>query len=159
MKNKIRNRVINLIGIYQIIAGLIGLSLIFKEHFLFILQHLLTFTLIFGLFTFSVISGIYLLKRQNFSKGINLSLINQGLQLMQFEVLGNGLYYVAGFYLALGFSDTPHFHLDVSYYFFRSACYISFFVDSNEITLTLNFVALSILVALCYFNNQLRNDK
>lgn len=151
---------IKIIGVYQIIGGLFGLTLIFRQSFSYIFWNFIYFVFIFGLFAFSIISGIYLLKTKSLLKGIKYSIVNQALQLIQFEILGLGLYYVAGFYLALGFSDTPQLHLITDYSIFKSSCYLSFFRESNEITLSINVAAIMLLTYLIYLNNPLRiNNK
>jgi len=151
---------IKIIGVYQIIGGLFGLTLIFRQSFSYIFWNFLYFVFIFGLFVFSIISGIYLLKAKLLLKGIKYSIVNQALQLIQFEIIGLGLYYVAGFYLAFGFSNTPQPHLIIDYSIFKSSCYLSFFRESNEITLSINVVAITLLVYLIYLINPLRvNNK
>lgn len=157
---KITNKIlIAIIGIYQIIGGLFGLTLIFRLSFSYIFWNFLYFVFIFGLFVFSIISGIYLLQTKFLPKGIKYSIVNQALQLIQFEIFGLGLYYVAGFYLAFGFSDTPKLHLITDYSIFKSSCYLSFFRESNEIILSINFAAIVLLAYLIYLNNTIKANK
>jgi len=153
-KLRLNKTLIIVLGIYQIAGGIFGLSAVFGQSLLYILGNLLSFAIIIGLFIYSLICGIYLITYQQPGLGIKLSFINQYLQLLQFEILGNGIYYVAGCYLSLGFSDTPQLHLVSEHSIFRSSCFISFLVDSNEITLSLNIAAIIILFCLNYLNKQ-----
>lgn len=142
-----------LIGICQLAGGLIGLILVFKSSPFYVLKNLLSFVIIISIFIYSTYCGIKLIRGKQLLNGIKHSLINQYLQLLQFEIFGYGLYYVSGFYLALGFSDTPQLHLKTQASIFNSSCYISHLKNSNEITLSLNIVALLVLVFLNYVIN------
>jgi hypothetical protein len=137
-------------GIYQIAGGLLGLQAVFQQSIGFVLVHLFSFTIVIGLFIFSITSGIYLLRFKNLVKGLKLSLINQTLQLVQFEILGNGLYFVAGSYVALKFTFMPSFSLSLDYSLFRSFCFINYLVDSNLIFVSLNLISASLLIYLRY---------
>ncbi len=159
MKNRIINASFIFIGIYQVFAGIFGLSAVFKQSLLFIFQHFLGYVLVIGFFVYSIICGIYLFKSSNLKRGVKLSIINQALQLLQFEVLGNGLYYVAGSYFAIGFSDAPKYHVLLDYSLFRSSCYLSFLTESNEITIALNVVAFIFLAFLFYLNKMQSTDE
>ena len=100
-----------------------------------------------GLFLFSIISGLYLFgKRKN--KGVSLSIVNQALQLLQFNILGFGFHYVAGCYLGVGFTDTPELQFLFRDSLFRSSCFINFKTNDYEISIVLNLVALLLIVFL-----------
>lgn len=150
IKKRISKLGIGLLGIYQIAGGLFGLQAVFKQSITFIFIHLFSFAIIIGLFVFSISCGIFLLQNKNITKGIKLSLINQTFQLIQFEILGNGLYYVAGSYVALKFTIIPNFSLSLDYSLFRSYCFISFLVDSNLIYVSVNIIS-AILISYLLF--------
>ena len=136
-----------LLGTYQLFSGLFGYYLVFQQSFRYILSNILIFVFIIGLFTYSIVSGCYLFGK-NKLKGLNLSIINQALQLIQIAVLGFGFYYVAGLYLGIGFSDTPDFHFIFRDSLFQSSCYITLRASSDEISLVFNIVSLLLLLLL-----------
>lgn len=141
------------LGICQLAGGLIGLILVFKSSPFYVLKNVLSFVIIISIFIYSIYCGIKLIRGKQLLSGIKHSLINQYLQLIQFEIFGYGLYYVSGCYLALGFSDTPKLHLITHASIFNSSCYISFLRNSNEITLSINIISLLIIIFLNYVAN------
>lgn len=136
-----------ILGLYQIFGGIFGYYLVFQQSFSYIISNILIFIFIIGLFTYSIVSGCYLFGR-NKLKGLNLSIINQALQLVQIAILGFGFYYVAGFYLGFGFSDTPDLHFIYRDSLFQSSCYITLKASSAEISLVFNIVSLLLLLLL-----------
>lgn len=147
MQDKLKILFFRFLGIYQIAGGLFGYYLVFQEEIIYVLSKFVYFILILIGFSFSIICGIVLLGR-NIKKGLKFSLINQFFQLFQFELLGYGIYYVAGSYISVGFSDSPTFHILYDSSLFRSAFYISLFLNKNEITISLNIVALFIIIII-----------
>lgn len=117
------------------------------------LKNLIYFVFIIAIFIYSIICGIKLIQGKQLTQGLKHSLINQYLQLIQFETFGNGIYYVTGGCFGLGFSDTPNLHLISNFYIFESSCFFSFLADSDEITLSINLVALIIIIFLNYIVN------
>jgi hypothetical protein len=158
MKVKKINRIIIIVlGTYQLTGGLYGLQAVFQQSISLIFKNLFPFTIIIGLFVYSIICGSYLLFNNGLRKGIKLSLINQILQMIRFEIFGNGFYYIAGSYLALRLNILPVFGLSLDYSLFRSYCFIDFLVNSNTLFIAINIISLSILLYLSYllkyFNN------
>ena len=104
----IRKLYFRLLSFYQIIGGFLGIILIVWA--LISLSQVQTkgnmFILIGAaflpmlLYIFSVLCGIVLLKNKN--KGINLSLINQLLQVVNISNYGFGFKYISGFYMTGG---------------------------------------------------------
>lgn len=135
------------LGGFQVLAGVFGFYLVFQQPLMYILRNFLIFAVIMGLFLFSIISGLHLFGKRK-KKGIKLSLTNQILQLLQFNVLGFGFYYVAGPYLGVGFTDTPKMQFLFTDSLFRSSCFINFKTTNNEISVVLNLVALVLVVFL-----------
>lgn len=139
-------------GSYQVLAGIFGFYLVFQQPFIYILRNFLIFAVIMGLFLFSIICGLYLFGKRK-RKGIKLSLTNQILQLLQFNVLGFGFYYVAGLYLGVGFTDIPKIQFLFADSLFRSSCFINFKTTNNEISIVLNLVALVLVIFLYKLKN------
>ena len=77
MMTKTNKTLIKIIGVYQIIGGLFGLTSIFRQPMLYVFWNFIFFVFIFCLFVFSIISGIYLLKAKYLRKGIKYSIVNQ----------------------------------------------------------------------------------
>lgn len=155
MKNikKISRILALFIGILQVFGGLLGFTAIFRLPLSYIFWNFVYIVIMFGFFVFSIISGIYLIKDNTFKKGIKLSIINQSIQILQFQVLGLGLYYVAGPYIGLGFIDTPNLHFITDFAIFRSYSSISLFSKSDEISLSFNLAAIIIVLFLFYIDD------
>lgn len=97
------------IGIYQIVGGMfLILSSLFISPF-----QLKTITLIFLalLASFSIIAGYLLLKEKK--NGILLSVINQALQIIKFQIFSYGFKYYTPLYLGLVITDELSFGLDI----------------------------------------------
>jgi hypothetical protein len=91
------------LGIYQIAGGVVGFGLTFfiiasLQAFPIVLVFLLL--IILGLYAHSVYCGILLLK--NDSSGLNHSLANQCLQVLNFSIPGFTFLYVSGCYFTIG---------------------------------------------------------
>lgn len=99
---------IKALGIYQIVGGIIGIILIIyfagKASILNIPILKITF-LFLALYSFSTYSG-FLLLNKNYTKGFNLSILNQVLQIISFSVLGFTFQYASGIYLSFGLNLT-----------------------------------------------------
>ncbi len=147
--NRIRvNRIIIwIIGIYQILGGLLGLIISFKQGIILAFNHFIYFVIIVLFFSFGIYSGLLLLTKR-IKKGLDLSKINQFLQVAQFKIIGNGIEYVAGIYFAIGFSDTPSLNFQYKFAAYKSSCFISLLTDDNEIKVMVNIIAIIILVYL-----------
>lgn len=97
---------VKVISWIQIIGGIIGLGLIAK-----VLLNtetingvmLLIFLTGLSLFIFSIYARTQLLSRDNKKLGITLSILNQVLQLIQWNILGYGLSYSSGAEVLIGF--------------------------------------------------------
>jgi hypothetical protein len=146
-KNFTSKYILWVLGCYQTLAGIFGYYLVFQQPFMYIFGNFLFFSIIIGLFSFSIISGLYLFQGQK-EKGIHMSLINQILQLVQFKILGFGVFFVAGSYIGVGFTDTPELHFLYNGSLFQSSCFIDFKTNDSEISIVLNLVALSLVVFL-----------
>lgn len=99
---------ISIFGIYQILGGILGiaLSIYFPIKANFFNATVLRITLfVLSLYSFSVYCGFLLLKK-DYSKGFNLSIINQALQIITFSVLGVTFQYTSGIFLYFGLNLT-----------------------------------------------------
>lgn len=100
-----------ILALYEIIGGFVGISLtiyiIFKLNaFPFLLVCM--FFIAFGLYIYSIICGIIILK--NLRIGFKLSRINQFLQILNFSVLGYGFNYISGLFIRIGMDLSEPFN-------------------------------------------------
>ncbi len=154
---KINLVLIRLIGVIQILGGLLGLTLTFRQGFGFVFNYFIYFIIITFAFSFGIYCGVILLTK-NISRGINLSIINQFLQVVQFSILGNGIEYVAGIYFAIGFSDTPSFNLQYKFSTYKSSCFLSFMTGDEEIKVMINLIAILFIVYLYKVYSKFEKD-
>ena len=126
---------IKILGLYQLIAGALGiLTFLFFFHTIDLLNVTLN-----GL---SVYSG-YLLLKKDFKKGLNLSIINQSLQIIGVSLLGITFKFIAG--ICLGFyidltSDTiigASVNLNI--------WQMSFSSNTEQIRISLNFIPVILI--------------
>jgi hypothetical protein len=99
MKEIERN--LKILGIYQLISGIFGI-LMCAYFFGSIPFQLLTSV---GMYGFCAYCGFLLLKKQ-YENGLNLSIINQALQIISFGIFGFALKYTSGFYAGFGIDLT-----------------------------------------------------
>jgi hypothetical protein len=144
---KINLLLIRAIGVYQVLFGLLGITVTFRQGIDLISNYFIILIIFVAFFSFSIYSGVVLLTR-NILKGLYFSTINQLLQVVQFSIIGNSFEYVAGIYFALGFSDTPSFNLIYKFAAYKSTCYFSLFMSNDEIKVMVNLIALFLVVYL-----------
>ena len=97
-----------------------------------------------------------MLFKQEKLNGINLSLLNQFFQFVQFKLFGFGLDYVSGTYLAIGLTNKPNLSL---YYYqadLRSVFSFSFRGTDNENFILINLIALFIFLMLLYIKKKFK---
>ncbi len=105
---------LSILAINQIIGGVIGIILT-----IYIMTTAVTFSLllitilivIFGLYSYSILCGVLILKTP--LTGLKYSLINQYMQILSFSILGYGFKYLCGLYFLLEFDlgNLPSFQL------------------------------------------------
>jgi hypothetical protein len=133
-----------IIGVHQIIGGLIGLFLASNIDFDQFLSHLFLYLIIIGLFVFSIYCGLDLLI--NKTRGYKLTLINQYPQLAKIILLGYGYEYYTGLIFIVGFTDTPKFNMFAEIEAaFRSQAYIFMNSRSDEISIIINIIPIIII--------------
>ncbi len=111
MENRIKNSLYALAG-YQIFGGILGIALAGRA-----LPQLESLTagnlslVVFAgiLYVFSIVCGVVLFK--NFRKGLQLSLVNQLLQVLSFAVGSFAYNFVAGFKAGFGIHFAPAWQL------------------------------------------------
>src|SRR3954468_13725250 len=104
------------LAIYQIIGGVLGLIITIWaviEYATFTPFIILLFAIAFVLYIFSLLSG-WLLWNQ-YTAGIQCSLINQYLQIIQFTIGGWAYTYVSGGYFSLGVDLTYSYKILVNF--------------------------------------------
>lgn len=135
---------LKLFGWYQIIGGVAGLLIT-----VWILAHtqqlnglvLILFLIAFGLYGFSTYCGRLLLN-DNYLKGLNLSVINQALQILHFAMLGYAFLYIAGLKLEIGLS-TGHVGIQFNFDFgLLSTWQLSVNSEDRSFILAVNLVAI-----------------
>jgi len=146
-KLRVKKIILWIIGSYQILGGLLGLVVSFNQGIELAKSNPIYFMIVVAFFSFSVYSGALLIFNK-LKLGIELSKLNQFLQVAQFKILGNGIEYVAGSYFAIGFSDTPLLNLQYKVAAYKSSCFISILTSDNEIKFMFNLIAIIILIFL-----------
>ncbi len=146
------------LGIYQIVGGAIGVILIFWA--IINGQQLaglifLVYLFMFLFFTFSIYCGILCLKKNN--SALNLSLINQILQIIGFAMFGFAFQYAAGVYLTAGLDLTEAFN------FTLGAGVSKFDVNINNenqrMEVTFNFIALGLIILIEKLKKQVKEEQ
>ena len=133
------------LGIYQIAGGIVGIGLTI---WLIANQEtvpgffLLLILVALGLNSYSIYCGTLLLKHK--ANGLNHSLINQYLQLINFSILGYGFQYISGVYLSAGVDLTNS--IDFKFNLGISAWQININSDNEVVLINLNFVALYLII-------------
>lgn len=146
MKKRIKNTAVTtkILGWLQIIGGIYGLGLI-----VWLLQKtqtingpvLLIFLTGLSLFIFSIVSGRYLLSKVNLKLGLILTAINFTLQLVTFEINGNGFAYCSGINLMIGIENG----FKIGFGLVNSVFNMSLNTDDTDFILKLNIGAIFII--------------
>ena len=137
--------VLKYFGWYQIAGGVFGIGMILWV----ILQSgvinnltVLIIVLTLAFYSFSIYCGSLLIKGET-GKGINLSIINQILQVFHFSVLGVTYKYVSGVLLAIGIDYTTDFI--VKFDFSLSAIDISYYSNGDDLIVMTNIIPLVLI--------------
>jgi len=146
------------LAIYQIIGGLLGLittTWIIIQFPAFTPFIILLFVVAFGLYIFSLLSG-WLLWNQ-YTAGVQCSLINQYLQIVQFAIGGYAYTYISGGYFSLGIDLTYSYRLLVNFGII-STWQLKAFTQTPIVQLSFNFVAILLVVFLTHVKRDLEDD-
>src|SRR6266498_2281124 len=144
-----------IIGIYQIVGGILGLGLVAT-----ILMRmgnvngpvLLIFLIAIGLYYLSLKSGILIIQNQSQKKGIIFSMVNQIVQFISFAVGGNKYDYVSGIKGRIGFDFTFDLGLNSTFNFSINA-------DDAEYFMYVNVFAILVFIVLIDILKEKRNEK
>jgi hypothetical protein len=146
-------RKIKIFGWYQLIGGVVGLLLTIwllarAGQMTGILT--LLFLVAFGLYIFSCYCG-WLLVKNNFIKGLNLSVVNQALQVLHFAMFGYAYSFSSGllFSIGMGIKQGLVFNFDAE---LTSTWQLSVGTNSTSFILAINLVAIYFL----YFIEKLK---
>ena len=136
---------LSILAINQIIGGVIGMILT-----IYVMTTAVTFSLllitilivIFGLYSYSILCGVLILKSPLI--GLKYSLINQYIQILSFSILGYGFKYLSGLYFLLEFDlgNLPSFQLQWG----LSTWNINFKNALEIKTVGINFVAIFLIL-------------
>jgi hypothetical protein len=144
------------IGLYQIITGLFGVSIflwsVFETHAWTFLAIILTVVslLIFG---FSIVIGFLCLK----GRALTLSLVNLGIQMVGFNIMGYGFRYAPGIFLNAGVDLTEGFKFSVNGGLSEIALNVN--VQSEVIAIDFNVIAIIIFVWLDKVSRRIKSER
>lgn len=149
MELRIRNTAFTskLLGWLQIIGGIYGIGVVsYLTINLGEVNGAILFIVLTGyfLFGFSITAGVKLLNGVTRRLGIILSIINNSLQIIQFELLGWALTFTSGASFALGFKDG----LKVDFSIVSSAFSMSINTDGSDFIFMVNFWAIIVIATL-----------
>jgi len=136
---------IKILGIYQIAGGVLGLlfTFIFFSKLFFGNKSVLTIILSsILLFSFSVYCGFLLLTKK-YDKGLNLSIINQIIQVISFSVLGYTFEFCSGIFLKFGLDLTSDTLL--TYNFGLTTWNLKLNSDPSLTKISINILALMLI--------------
>jgi hypothetical protein len=159
--DKIKNKdtKLKVLGYYQLIGGIAGLV----TTFYLIAQTatitgliLILYLIALGLYSFSIYCGIQILKNRKHS--LDVSLINQYLQLISFAILGYGFKYVSGLLLSVGVDLTNSFDMKFNVGI-MSTWEMNWNTDADKIEFNLNLVALFFIIFIDKLKNSKSSDK
>jgi len=149
-KSKIK---LKIFGWYQIIGGIVGVLLT-----LYLLARtgqltglmMILYLIAFGLYGFSIYSGRAVLGN-NHERGLNLSILNQAMQVVSFTLLGYGFMYVSGMMFLVGIKAEAGVKINFNFSL-TSTWYLYFKSDDSTNEFAINFLA----IYLIYFADKLR---
>ena len=146
------------IGLYQILSACFGLL-----PFLWSVYETKTWTTLVVVltsiallpFSFSIFSGYQCLKMKE--RALTLSFINQGVQIVGFNVLGYAFKYAPCLYLSVGVDLTENFKFTFDGGIF--AYFIKFNTESEVIAIDFNIIAIIIFTWLGKINNRIKAER
>ncbi|HMU46356.1 MAG TPA: hypothetical protein PKC72_08315 [Chitinophagaceae bacterium] len=150
---------LKVLGIYQIVGGVLGLTLTISLFFkLSLTNFLLTLILILALclYLFSIYCGTLLVFNKK-SLGLNLSLINQYVQLVSFSIKGLAFLYVSGIFFSAGIDITNSFNLLLN--LGLSSWQLNINSESEALIINFNLVALFLIVVIGKLKKKIKEEK
>ena len=149
---------IKYLGIYQLLGGIIGIlnALRFLPSFEVINGAILVLLLIiFGLYSFSAFCG-YLLIRERYLSGLNLSIYNQLIQIIGFGVIGYGFHFTAGIYFGIKLNLTHD--TNITFMLGHSAALINLNSNPEFTELSINIIALILINFIFNWKTQVEKE-
>lgn len=148
---------INILGLYQIIGGVIGMGLT-----LWLILGLVTIPgrlimlicIAIALYSYSIYCGTLLLKKN--ITGLKHSLINQYLQIVNFTILGFTFQYVSGAYLTVGFEIADSFN--ILFASGISTWKITISGETQTLQSNFNLVALFFIIYIARLNKSINKN-
>ena len=146
------------IGLYQIISGFFGLavflwSVLGTETWTAPVIVLTLIALLF--FSFSILAGYQCLKMKE--SAMTLSLINQGIQMIGFNIMGYAFKYAPCLFLTAGVDLTENFKL--TFNAGLSDIAINMNVQSEVVAIDFNLIAIIIFVWLDKINKRIKAEE
>ena len=144
---KKRKKILEIIGLYEIIGGSIGLGLIFYGTLALnkiTLLGILFWLIVVTFYSFTIYAGAKLFKHHE--KKILLSEIVQYLQIISFGIFGYFLTLSAGLSFYLGFDYTLDFKLKFFFDIIPSKTQISYLSDQTTFYFYINLIPILILI-------------
>lgn len=143
--SEMQPQLIKTLGLYQVAGGLVGIIIIvwgiFKNG-TFSLQVLLVYLLVILFFAYSIYAGICCL--YNKKNALQVSLINQLLQLFSFAVMGYAFKYASGIYLSIGIDLTDSYDFSVGAGI--SSFTFNFNIETERLEIEINLIALALIL-------------
>lgn len=146
------------LALYQIAGGVVGLIVTIGtllQFTVFTPLLIVFFAVAAGLYVFSLLCG-WLLWNQ-YSAGIQLSIIHQYLQIVQFAIGGWAYTYLSGGYLLLGIDLSFSYQLLFDFGVL-SKWQLTTFAPTSTVQLSFNFVAILMLVFLVHVKRDLEEE-
>jgi hypothetical protein len=157
--NRKSKLILRIIALYQIAGGIAGIGLMLIVVLILIRSaplSIATFIMLVAvvLHGFSVYCGMLLLKKK-YRSGLNLSVINQALQLVSIAISGYAYKYIAGLVFLVGFNpaNSPKAYVSFSW---RPSWQISISAGGNHVDIAINIIALLLLVFIIYVRRSMK---
>jgi hypothetical protein len=145
------------IGLYQIISGCVGLLIFLWSalgtHTWPILSIVLVFFALL-LFAFTIFAGYQCLKMKE--RALSLSLINQGIQMAGFNIMGYAFKFSPGLFLTFGVDMTEKFKFTFGAGLADIA--INMNTQSEIVAIDFNLIAIIIFVWLDKINKRIKSE-
>ncbi|KAA5821202.1 hypothetical protein FPF71_17005 [Algibacter amylolyticus] len=158
LRIKSTNLTLKIISWIQLIGGITGIGLM-----AYLMLNtgelsgaiLLIFLSGLALFIFSIYAGKRLLCERTKKAGIILSVINQILQIIQFDISGNGLSYSSGIEFLVGIKNNM---LSFDFGIIKSSFNMSINTDSTDFEFIINFAAIILIIVLLDIWKEFREE-
>ena len=160
MELRIKNTrlTIKILSWIQIVGGIYGIGVVsWLTINLEEVNGAILFIVMFGysLFAFSIISGSKLFNSKTLRLGIILSIINHGLQIIQFKISGYALTYISGSSLSIGIEEG----LKIDFSIISSSFNMAINTENYDFMFKINLIAIIIIAILLDIWNEKYNEE